>query len=193
MARDARQRRAGQDGGSGHALGGGRRAGRPRRPCASPIACSAGSRASTMRSMPCWSGCRRWSSPPAREIVVETTIDAEPAAPRPGARAERAHWRRARAPRPARPALVLRPGGRHARAGRRPLLCREPVQSRAEGQAPARLGVQDVRLPGGAGKRHQARQHGPGSADPRARAGARATRAPAIAAPSPCAMRSPCR
>ena len=86
--------------------------------------------------------------------------------------------RRPHASMPARPASsLLDMRRRHPRAGRRPLLRREPVQSRAEGQAAARLGVQDVRVPGRAGERAEARQHRPGSADPRLRAGARATRA----------------
>ena len=56
-------------------------------------------------------------------------------------------------------------GRRRARAGRRPQLCREPVQPRHRGAAPARLGVQAVRLSHRARARADARHGARGQAD----------------------------
>ena len=89
--------------------------------------------------------------------------------------------------------VVLDTGGRHARAGRRPLLRRKPVQSRAQGQAPARLRLQAVRLSRGARERPDARQHRAGPADPRHGLEPAQRRRAAIAATSRCARRWPCR
>ena len=179
----ARRRRAGQDGGGAPPDGGGERQGRPRDAALLRGPGSAGSRASTTPSTRCWSSCRRWSAsrratsssrPPSTRNLqrrAQALVQSALAGEGQSARASQAGL------------VHRRPGGRHQGGGRRALVCGEPVQSRAQGETTAGLRLQDVRLPGRARERPQARQHGPGPADPRARAGARATRARAIAAP----------
>ena len=102
-----------------------------------------------------------------QDIVVETTID-----PTLQAQAEKAlldeltaegREVRRRAGRAGRDDAA----GRGARAGRRAQLRREPVQPRGRGEAPAGLGVQAVRLSGGAGARAHARHDPRGQADRR--------------------------
>src|SRR5204862_129343 len=66
-------------------------------------------------------------------------------------------------------ALLAGPGRRRPRHGRRPQLQRQPVQPRGVGQAPARLGVQAVRLSHGAGARADAGHDPRGQADRRER------------------------
>ena len=86
------------------------------------------------------------------DIVVTTTIDLEDAV-RGRARADRRTQRQGREVR-RRPGRSRR--GRSDRRGqgddRRAQLCRQPVQSRGRGEAPAGLVVQAVRLSGGAGE-----------------------------------------
>ena len=104
-----------------------------------------------------------------REIIVETTIDGVPAAAcaADGARPHRDR-RQGHGCKPGRHGAA-RHGGRHHGAGGRTLLRREPVQSRAAGKAPARIGLQALRLSRGARERTDAREHGAGRADPRQR------------------------
>ena len=90
-----------------------------------------------------------------------------PAAPRAAAGARPARQRRQDPGREPGRHGAARHRRRHHRAGRRALLRREPVQPRAQGQAPARLRLQAVRLSRGAGSRADARQHRPRPADPR--------------------------
>ncbi len=89
-----------------------------------------------------------------------------PAAARTADRARSARQRRAQPGCEPGGAGAARHGGRHHRAGGRPLLRREPVQPCAQGTAPARLRLQAVRLSGGAGSGPDARQHRPRPADP---------------------------
>ena len=102
-----------------------------------------------------------------QDIVVETTID-----PALQAQAEKAlldelsrqgREVRRRAGRDGRDDAA----GRGARAGRRAQLRGKPVQPRGRGEAPARLGVQAVRLSDGAGARAHARDAARGQADRR--------------------------
>ena len=148
VAAGARQRRAGQDGGGAPA----RRRRRATRPAAPTLRfaelarsravgrrlrgrCGAGAPAAARRlrrqrhrrrdhhrRAACSAAPRRWCR--ARSSGEGASAKREPGRPR-------AHGH----------------GRRHPRAGRRPLLCGEPVQSRAQGQAPAGLRLQDVRLP----------------------------------------------
>ena len=98
------------------------------------------------------------------DIVVETTIDpALQAAPRPRWSTSLRQRRQSRR----RPGRAGRDdaGRRGARAGRRPELRREPVQPRGRRQAPARLGVQAVRLSHRDRARADARHRPRGQAD----------------------------
>ena len=99
------------------------------------------------------------------DIVVTTTIDLDDAG-RGRAGADGRAQRQGR--------QVRRRAGRAGRArsrrrgqgdGRRAQLCRQPVQSRRRGQAPARLVVQALRLSGGAGEGADARHGARGRAD----------------------------
>ena len=81
-----------------------------------------------------------------QDIVVETSVDpALQAAAETALVDELDQERRQGRRRPGRGGGAVA-GRRGARAGRRPELRREPVQPRGRGQAPARLGVQAVRL-----------------------------------------------
>ena len=116
-----------------------------------------------------------------QDLVVETSID-----PALQAAAEKALVDEL-APRARSSASRRAPGRddagrRGARHGRRQELCREPVQPRGRGQAPARLGLQAVRLSHRARARADAGHRARGQADRRSRAGGRRTTAANITA-----------
>ena len=104
-----------------------------------------------------------------QDIVVETSIDpALQAAAEKALVDELAQERRQGRRRPGRGGGDDA-GRRGARAGRRQELRRKPVQPRGRGQAPARLGVQAVRLSHRARARADARHRARGQADRRQR------------------------
>ena len=108
-----------------------------------------------------------------QDLVIETSIDPVLQAAAEKALVDELALKGAEARRPAGRDRGDDACRRGARAGRRPELRREPVQPRGRRQAPARLGLQAVRVPDGDRARAHPRQRARGQADRAQRLAAR--------------------